>query len=82
LVALHTVIHGARDRSARQSTAIPICHESEYMRFISTYCSQSTVFEHLFKEGAGRFQFILLQLEVTLQQVPEMVLRLADTYHT
>jgi hypothetical protein len=36
----------------------------------------------LFKEGAGRFYFIVLQLEIRLQQVPEMVLRLADTYHT
>jgi hypothetical protein len=81
LVALQTVIHGARDRSARFSTAIPICRESEYTHFISTYCSQSTVFVH-FKEGAGRFQFIVLQLEIMLQQVPEMVLRLADTYHT
>ena len=46
LVALETVIHGAKGRSARSSTAITICHESEYTRFISTYCSQSTVFVH------------------------------------
>ena len=66
----------------RPSTAIPVFNESEYTHFISTYCSQSTVFEHFVYGRCWKVSVHCVVVGNRLQQVPEIVLRLAHTYNT